>query len=197
MLWEIEVKVDLFDLCYSLNEGVHSHEAVKKLMDTKQGWESFQGFVIIFTRDGGTGKFRQLFRAQNSRHFLRYYIGLMFFMSSGACNCSRKVSFTYSRNRTTKRSLANTSTRQLWQDTNLLDTDGRSFSKTRDRSFPSNNEYWQAPTNLSNTKAMIGVVRRRQPSWCLLLTAAHFIRLLSFIVCECQHISCARRNLIK
>ena len=76
---EIEEVISRHDRWYGIIDGGHSNEAVKHLCVNLEEWKNFKWFVTILSGGHSLERYRQLSRAQNSRHSPRFYVELTFF----------------------------------------------------------------------------------------------------------------------
>ncbi len=66
--------INRFDKWYGIIDGAHANEAVKQLSSTSPSWKGFEWFVTVLAGGHPLERYRQLARAQNSRHSLRHYV---------------------------------------------------------------------------------------------------------------------------
>ncbi len=76
---EIEEAISTHDSWYGIIDGAHSNEAIKKLCNDKPEWKGFKWLVTVLRGGYSLDRYRQLARAQNSRHSPRFYVELTFF----------------------------------------------------------------------------------------------------------------------
>ena len=76
---EIKVSLSMHDSWYGIIDGAHSNEAIKKLCTDYVEWHGFKWLVTILKGGQSLDRYRQLSRAQNSRHSSRFYIELTLF----------------------------------------------------------------------------------------------------------------------
>ena len=76
---QIEEAISAHDKWYGIIDGGHSNEAVKKLSTMDPRWKGFEWLVTVLNGGHSLNRYRQLARAQNSRHSPRFYVQMTFF----------------------------------------------------------------------------------------------------------------------
>lgn len=76
---EIAECISMHDTWYGIIDGGHANEAIKNLCTDRPEWKGFKWLVTILKGGHSLERYRQLSRAQNSRHSPRFYVELTLF----------------------------------------------------------------------------------------------------------------------